>query len=243
MREVAYKKGGLCSAAPRASFQPIANVIMETTLFRSSYLALALAMSATLISCGSDPKAANNGNFAHAIDTFLEKSEKAGKMSLCMKNPARIPDDVSAGADGAARRAILDPYVRAGLATRHEAMKPVNSYSYSRNPPMHQVVEYKPSAVGQSAIQTETNMFGGRTIKLCYGSFRVSQIVNFTEPADVNGYRVSQVRWIPRVSSVADWAKTDGGKALVGAEITSAEHDELNAIAALTSTGWEAGMQ
>lgn len=197
-----------------------------------------------IVSCGSDPKAANDRNFARAIDTYLEKDEKAGKMSLCMKNSATIPDEVPAGAEGAAKRATLDRYVQAGLALRQETTKP-NPYSYTRHPlpPVH-FTEYKLSPVGQSSIKTESvGYFGGHVNRICYGTFRVGKIVSFTEPADINGYRASHIAWLPRVNSVADWAKTDAGKALIGEEIASADKTEQASVAVLMGTGWEAGSQ
>ena len=191
-----------------------------------------------IVSCGSDSKAASDANSTRAIDAYLEKDEKAGKLPLCMKNPATLPNEASAGADGAARRAVLDRYVSAGLVTRHEIMKQV---SFWNNAPKMRYVEYTLTPVGQSSIKSETSMFGGRVNHICYGTFRVGKIVNFTEPGEVNGYRVSTVRWYPLVTSVADWTKTEAGKALVGQEIAEAEHTEQGAMAVLMSTGWEAG--
>ena len=206
-------------------------------MFHSRF-ALALMSALAIVSCASDPKAPNDANFTRAIDAYLEKDEKAGKLPLCMNNPANIPDEAPAGADGAEKRAVLDRYVSAGLVTRHEIMKQV---SYWNNAPKMRYVEYTLTPVGQSSIKSDTGMFGGRVNHICYGTFRVGKIVNFTEPGEVNGYRVSTVRWYPHVTSVADWTKTESGKALVGQEIAAAENTEQGAMAVLMSTGWEAG--
>ena len=209
-------------------------------MFHSRF-ALALMSALAIVSCASDPKAPNDANFTRAIDASIEKFEKSGAKSLCMRNPATIPDDASLGADGAAARAILDRYARAGLVSRSQAMK--NKYFYESFPgaEMVPVARYSLTPTGQKVVTTTTNMFGTRSSRICYGTFRVEKIVNFGEPADMNGSRASQIRWIPRVTSLDDWAKTAGGQALVGAEIASVEKTELEAVAVLTSTGWELG--
>ena len=205
-------------------------------MFHSRF-ALALMSALAIVSCASDPKAPNDANFTHAIDASIEKFEKSGGKPLCMKNPATIPDDAPMDANGAAARAILDRYARAGLVTRQQTM----AHLYVSFTPMVPVARYSLTPVGQKAATTTTNMFGTRSTRICYGTFRVGKIVNFSEPADMNGTRASQIHWIPRVTSVDDWAKTAGGEALVGPEIASVEKTELEAIAVLTSTGWELG--
>ena len=208
-------------------------------MFHSRFV-LALMSALAIVSCASDPKAPNDANFTRAIDASIEKFEKSGAKSLCMRNPATIPDDASLGADGAAARAILDRYAQAGLVTRHQVMKNRYFYEHYAGAEMVPVARYSLTPTGQKVVTT-TTMFGTRSSRICYGTARVGKIVNFSEPADMNGYRASQIHWIPRVTSVDDWAKTAGGEALVGPEIASVEETEVEARAVLTSTGWEVG--
>jgi hypothetical protein len=218
----------------RNSFERVEKNVSQEWV-RAAAATLVLSLSA----CGSDPKAATEANFTRAIDASLEKP---GAATVCLNNMPRFPYDLAESrySSIADTKARYDAYVFAGLA-EHRVIRKPDPYSWSRRAPLVTVHQYRLSSVANSSLASARNLFGSGNV-ICYASYRVGKIVNFTEPGDVMGVRVSQVRWTPRIVSVADWAKSDKVKALPEISTTLASYPttDKNTMVGLTNKGWEA---
>jgi hypothetical protein len=184
----------------------------------------------SLWGCGTDPKAPTDVNFAHAIDHALDRPEEG----LCLSHTPAFPADVKD--NSSSEVAEYARFVRAGLATEKIEDR-VWRFGNSVHP--EKVHVYALTSAGTRGIAHRIGFFtGGPTF--CFASLRVGKIVNFAEPANALGVRITQVRWTPRVERVADWATSPGAKAAFP-EIErdlSSPHERGSALQ-LADSGWE----
>lgn len=69
------------------------------------------------------------------------------------------------------------------------------------------VVVYRPTEAGAKVIpKSADRLLGGN--ELCFARRNVVEVTNWTEPADVMGVRVSQVRYRYKIVDIAPWAQT-----------------------------------
>ena len=203
---------------------------------RQAIIATGLAL--LLTACGNDPKAPNEANFTRAIDASLEKS---GAGTVCLADVPQLPGEVSeqyraSVADSVKRYA---PFIQAGMVA--ERIEHRTQATFFGKPMRFAVREYTLTPLG-SAHATKRVGFMQVSNTFCYASYRVGKVVNFTEPGDVMGMRVTQVRWTPRILAVADWAKdAKVTSALPAIEQTLAATtaQEKTTMLDLTSSGWE----
>ena len=87
-------------------------------------------------------------------------------------------------------------------------------------------------------------IFGRNRNILCYGTYKVSEIVRFTEPGDIGGMTASQVFYRRQVKDLPDWAKLPAVQAAWPHIADPSAADEVHqATLILTSDGWiESGM-
>ena len=70
-------------------------------------------------------------------------------------------------------------------------------------------VGYKFSAKGKAFLRPaalETGAFNTGAGQLCYGTPQVVEIINFTEPAEAMGVKVSSVQYTYKLVDIAPWA-------------------------------------
>jgi len=200
-----------------------------------------LLLGALLAGCGNDPKAANEANFTAAIDAGLGDP---GSSSVCLANVPTFPGQLSdqyayGGAMPDSSR--YDAFVRAGLAEERTVIGTQAATFFAPARHFH-IKEYRLTAAGRSALTTQKNAFLGDVQGFCYASYRVGKIINFTEPEDLMGMRVTQVRWVPKVVTVADWATSDRATSAlpdIKENLQTITTQEKTTALALTNTGWE----
>jgi hypothetical protein len=74
-----------------------------------------------------------------------------------------------------------------------------------------QQIMYALSELGKAAYRENVsdNNFDGKHHGFCYGEPRVVEIINYSEPADLLGQKVSEVHFTYAVFNLASWAASD----------------------------------
>lgn len=159
---------------------------------------ITLIAVAVLLSACSDPKSANEKNFKIAIQKKLDEARPT--CYVIANFPGTIPNSLDN--DKLSFKALVD----AGMLTVKDESRMTTGLMFNKVAvqPVFSLTEegkkyYKP-AMMKSGLGDD---FGG----FCFGKPIVREIVEFTEPADVMGGRVSQVTYTYELSELPAWAK------------------------------------
>lgn len=206
---------------------------LQVTQHRAARIKIALAaisgLSLTLMGC-SDPKAASKANFRTALQGWFDAHPE------CV-NIGQMPATVRADGSPADRRGY-EALTAAGLLSvqkRRENRPPVMGQDMS-----YDALVYQPTDAGAKVIRKSDNtLLGGSD--LCFARRVVGEVTSFTEPADVMGVRVSQVRYTYRLEDMAPWARDTAVRAALPslAKAAGTEQGEDKAALVLTSEGWQ----
>lgn len=191
-----------------------------------------IAFAAVLAGC-ADPKAANEGNFANAINDYLGRG---GRGNICF-SALYFPHQVNAF-DGSEQQAQLTEMADAGLVRKERKAVKVAQFF---GPPTTQIqTVYDLTAAGKAHVAAN-QLYGGS--QFCIAHMKVGKIVKFTEPNSAMGITVSEVTWVPAVASMEPWAeRLLSAKKLQFAQrlIDQTTATERNQTLDLTNKGWEA---
>lgn len=186
----------------------------------------ALMLPLTLAGCGS-ARDASKGNFEATLQGWFDEKRECVPIG---DMPARVRTDAAPRT-----RALYGTLAQAGLLTvesRREqaALGSGRSYDY---------LIYRPVDEGEKAIRKAPDGFLSR-FELCFARRQVTHVVEWTEPGDVAGLRMSQVRYRYRIEDVAPWAETPAIRAVLPAigKVVDAPEGEDKASMVLTSEGW-----
>jgi len=97
--------------------------------------------------------------------------------------------------------------------------------------------QYYKDADAAKRSSTKQSFFGGN-VGLCYAEPKV-EIINYTEPADAGGVKMSEVKFKVNLTHVADWAKdkkVQEAFPTIAENLKQAQEDRAPVI--LTSEGW-----
>ena len=169
---------------------------------------LLLSGAALLSACGNDPKAANKVNFEKALNAHY------AQMKQCVKIGSKPNADgiiQEFRADGSVQDKQLPFYnglASLGLLEAVTFQKDTKNFS---GQVMGKVdwVGYKFSDKGRTflrPVELDKGALNTGARQLCYGTPQVIEIVNFTEPAEAMGAKVSNVQYTYRIVDVAPWA-------------------------------------
>jgi hypothetical protein len=176
-----------------------------------------LGVVVALVGCGNDPKEANNDNFTAAINGHLTKDK------ACFSYKGKLPYLAKKGdAPYYEETKLLDAMVELGFLTSVDksaevVLNPSRVFGPAKKATMS-VREFTLTEDGESVYQEgriRPVLFGsGSTaMKFCYGNYAVTEIKEFTAPADMLGKRISEVKFTYSIQDVEDWAYTIvGGK-------------------------------
>lgn len=209
------------------------------------------AVSLPLAAC-SNPKEASKGNFEHAINAWIEKNPPCLNLPDSTVTPdgagdAAFPRYVDASPVTARfaienrqrRQAPFDALVDAGLMKVQETRIPVKMmFGGAKEVPVR---AYDLTDAGKKAVSSEgeKSAFGPPRQKLCYGTPTVDEIVQFTEPADALGVKMSRVTYRYHLKDLPDWAQNAKMRAAFPRlEKESAEGLDASAVVVLTNEGW-----
>lgn len=201
-------------------------------------IALCLIASAVFAAC-SDPNAANEGNFLAAIQKDASHYDQR-QCTSGVQLPARVSDRTAFGMLNN-NTSQYDELRHLGLvSTKHSSVyHPAQFFQAAWT---ERIAQYTITPTGARYARAQTGTFGGQQIAFCYAVKAPERITNFTVPGDLNGMKVSQVRYTYGLSQIAPWANDpDIGAAFPEISSTIAgEHNQEQTIAlTLTNNGWE----
>ena len=181
--------------------------------------------------CGSKQDA-NKSNFQSAIQDYLNT-----KKGLCVMVPAKeVPftlqktggiyfisePEKAAALVGAGLLSAKDTQVKASLGNQMVAG-----------------VQYSLTDEGKKYLVKGAAGNLGNWDAFCGGKYKVKEVENFTQPADMFGTKISQVNYLYEVDDAPDWAKQPAIQAAypyVQHDVTGTQGDR--AVLVATSDGW-----
>jgi hypothetical protein len=218
---------------------------------------MVVALASLVVGCAADPRAANNGNFEHAINAGLAKPESR----LCVDVPnlphkiladrqpwnAKVPEDVEQ--PGVTPAAKLEALVTAGLAVKKNANVSVsfstfNSKTFQNDETLKSVPEIVYETTPDfSKYAVVTPMPFITMAKLCYASLQVERIENFSEPGQAMGETVSSVYYRAKAVDIAPWSNDAAMRAAfpeIETGLQQATTTQRSSMVVLMSDGWQA---
>lgn len=169
-----------------------------------------LLLSAALIlsACGNDPKAANEANFEKALNAHFAKTKQCFRVGS-------EPNDAGVIQEFRTDRKVQDkqlPFYNGlmdlGLLETVTYQKDMKSFS-GQVTGKADWVGFKFSDEGKTYLrpsELDNGFFSTGAPQLCFGTPRVVEITNFTEPAEVMGVKASTVQYRYKLVDVAPWA-------------------------------------
>lgn len=169
-------------------------------MMKKKILAVA-AISAVLLltGCGSK-KDANKSNFAEAIQSYLDTRNGVCISLPAKEAPFRLEQKPFFDIINAQEKATA--MVSAGLLSARDIEMP--------QPGTNKLVpgaEYSLTDAGKKYLVKGGSGNLGNWDGFCGGKFKVKEVENFTEPADMFGAKISQVNYAYEVDDVPVWAK------------------------------------
>ena len=177
-------------------------------------LIVMLAAAPLLSSCGDGgAHKASNETFAEVLNAYYADHKDCVGLPTTKNEDgyfyiAEIADDTKPlGAQRNDRD--LKPFLalaKAGIMTAQDAQ--LSKKVFSRTEKV-QGKGFKLTELGRSMLLADEfkRGFSKGEPQLCYGQRVIDEIINFTEPADIRGFRMSSVNYKYSVGAVADWAK------------------------------------
>ena len=174
-----------------------------------SIKAILLLSGATLLSaCGDDPKAANNANFEKALNAYYAQMKQCVKIGSKPNADGIVQEFRKDGSVQDKQLPFYNGLVSIGLLEAVTYQKDTKNFS-GQVTGKADWVGYKFSNKGESFLRPsslEKGAFRTGARQLCYGTPQVVEIVNFTEPAEAMGAKVSNVQYTYKLVDVAPWA-------------------------------------
>ena len=169
---------------------------------------LILSGAALLSACGNDSKAANNANFEKALNAYYAQMKQCVKIGSRPNADGIIQEFRTDGTVQDKQDTFYNGLVSLGLLEAVTYQKDTKNFS-GQVTGKADWVGYKFSNKGESFLRPsslEKGAFRTGARQLCYGTPQVVEIVNFTEPAEAMGAKVSNVQYTYRLVDVAPWA-------------------------------------
>lgn len=195
-----------------------------------------------LSACSDDPKESNEANFKQALQTQF------GGNRECFRVNAIFPlEIVSASSLYKSKANLLEELVESGLLTSEEASVEAKTLLTGKGTgTMKPGFIFSLTNIGEEAVViSKGNFLTGKQSNFCYGSYEVTQVDSFTEPADHKGRVISNVRFSYQAGDVENWAKDSNALTSrfpkLEKFIASAETPlKGDAVLILTNNGWVA---
>lgn len=217
-------------------------------------IVMAVCGAALALAGCSDPKAANKDNFKTAINDWIEKEPPCLSVPRSAITPTAASDEpfprytdarpVTSELATQSRQREQTPFdalVDAGLLTVKEATISVKAGLFGDQQSEIPVRAYDLSEDGKAAVlvEGEKTVFSMPSHRFCYGIPTVDEVVQFTEPADAMGVKVSQVSYRYHLKDPPDWATNEKMlAAFPQLARDTAESIEARTAVILTNEGW-----
>ena len=200
----------------------------------------ALAAVVVLGAC-SGSQSASKSNFQVAIQDYY-----ASQMEACIDSGMRFPHELlESNYRYDQQSQLLDEFVSIGFLSSEKFEKEVvaNPLAFFTEMKTVSGTRYALTPEGESVARTMPGPVGLGGASFCYGSYRVIEVTNFTEPAEFLGRQVSSASYTYEAVEIAAWA---GESDILQTEYQSlardlGSRDELlkgEATLVLTENGW-----
>ena len=169
---------------------------------------LLLSGAALLPACGNDTKAANDANFERALNAHYAQMKQCVKIGSEPNADGIIQEFRTDGTVQDKQVPFYNGLASLGLLEAVTYQKDTKNFS-GQVTGKADWVGYKFSSKGESflrPVSLDKGAFSTGARQLCYGKPQVVEIVNFTEPAEAMGAKVSNVQYTYRLIDVAPWA-------------------------------------
>ena len=169
---------------------------------------LPLSGAAILSACGDDPKAANKANFEKALNAYYAQVKQCVKIGSKPNSDGIIQEFRTDGSVQDKQLPFYNGLVSLGLLEAATYQKDTKNFS-GQVTGKADWVGYKFSNKGERflrPVSLDKGAFSTGARQLCYGTPQVVEIINFTEPVEAMGAKVSNVQYTYRLVDVAPWA-------------------------------------
>jgi len=169
---------------------------------------LLVLSGALLLACGDDPKAANKANFEKALNAHYAKMKQCIKIGSKPNSDGVIQEFRTDASVQNEQLSLYNSLVNLGLLEAVTYQKDTRNFSGQVTGKVDWM-GYKLSDKGKTYLRPldlDKGAFSTGVRQLCYGTPQVVEIVNFTEPAEEMGAKVSNVQYTYRLVDVASWA-------------------------------------
>ena len=169
---------------------------------------LLLSGAALLSACGDDPKAATKANFEKALNAHFAQMKQCVKIGSKPNSDGIIQEFRTDGTVQDKQLPFYNGLVSLGLLAAVTYQKDTKNFS-GQVTGKADWVGYKFSDYGQIFLrpaELDKGIFSTGARQLCYGTPQVVEIINFTEPAEAMGAKVSNVQYTYRIVDIAPWA-------------------------------------
>ena len=191
-----------------------------------------------IISC-SNPQDPTKSNFKKAIQDYYTSKQ------ACFNVRADFPYQI-AKSDYSYKKdsEIFNELVSIGFLTMTETEKECKAYFSTCPQKMEPAVTYSLTDSGKAASKEPEKGFlslGGTDF--CYGQYKVTEVTNFTEPANFMGQNVSEVDFNYKTENISTWAENSSilqsrFKKIARDIASSSKPIDDKAVLILTNKGW-----
>ena len=158
--------------------------------------------------CGNDPKAATEANFEAALNAHYAQMKQCIRVGSAPNADGIIQEFRTDGRVQDKQLSFYNGLVDLGLLDAVSYQKYTKNFS-GQVTGEADWVGYKFSEKGQAFLrptELDTGAFSTGARQLCYGTPQVVEIVNFTEPVEAMGVKVSSVKYTYKLVDIAPWA-------------------------------------
>ena len=169
---------------------------------------LLLSGAALLSACGNDTKAANDANFEKALNSHYAQMKQCVKIGSKPNADGIIQEFRSDSSVHDKQLPFYNGLVNLGLLEAVSYQKDTRTFS-GQVTGKADWVGYKFSDYGQTFLrpaELDKGALSTGARQLCYGTPQVVGIINFTEPTDAMGVKVTNIQYTYRLVDVAPWA-------------------------------------
>lgn len=197
--------------------------------------ALCIGLSTLIITACGSPKDANEKNFTNAINDYLDTQCPIAYVAaefptvVATDSPKQRPSDVEE----------LEYLKTQGLLTAEQGQLAVED-RYSKKEELVTGTIYDLSDEGKARFSHTKGIAWGKRTGFCVAGFELDSIDNFTDPSDVMGYTISNVKYTASPIDVLSWATSEQAKQYFpDLEEELVPEQKMSATLILTNDGWQ----
>lgn len=198
---------------------------------RTFALALGAFAAIPLLSACDDGTNAGSNNFRHALQNYYDTEP------VCTSIPSNLPIEIPADGDNITKRQ-MEALTRVGLLSV-ESFRKTEPAIFGSPERTSDYLRYRPTEAGTAAVRLAADRFIGGT-RICFAKRQITEVTNFTEPADALGVKSSRVTYRYDFKDVEPWTRRDDVRAAFPgiARLIDETPDPRTDTLVLTKDGW-----